>query len=101
METYWTGQKRFENTLATLLDAGIKQDLFHARVHHYPTCLDAALYPDAIDPAGLPQPGGRRAGQPGPAAPAAAPAPRMLGLPEMRYADLYASAVSTVTRTYP
>ena len=47
METYWTGQKRYENTLATLLDAGIKQDLFHAQVHHHPSCLEAALYPDA------------------------------------------------------
>ena len=50
METYWTGQRRYENTLATLLDAGIKQDLFHAQVHHYPSCLEAALYPDAIEP---------------------------------------------------
>jgi oligoendopeptidase F len=101
METYWTSQKRYENTLATLLDAGIKQDLFHARVHHYPSCLDAALYPDAIDP---------QVYRNLVAAVRADLAPlhrllrlrqRMLGLPELRYADLYASAVSTVTRTYP
>ena len=101
METYWTGQKRYENTLATLLDAGIKQDLFHARVHHYPTCLDAALYPDAIDTAVYRNLVAAVRADLGPLHRLLRLRKRMLGLTEMRYADVYASAVSTVSRTYP
>jgi oligoendopeptidase F len=101
METYWTGQKRYENTLATLLDAGIKQDLFHARVHHYPSCLDAALYPEAIDPAVYRNLVATVRANLAPLHRLLRLRQKMLGLPELRYGDLYASAVSTVTRTYP
>jgi oligoendopeptidase F len=100
METYWAGQKRYENTLATLLDAGIKQDLFHARVHRYPSCLDAALYPDAIDPAVYRNLVATVRANLAPLHRLLALRQRMLGLPELRYADLYASAVGEVTRTY-
>ncbi|MCK4766064.1 MAG: oligoendopeptidase F [Candidatus Aminicenantes bacterium] len=51
MHTYWKNHKKFENTLAILLDAGIKKDLFNARVHKYKDCLDARLFGDNIDPA--------------------------------------------------
>jgi oligoendopeptidase F len=100
MTTYWSGQKRYENTLATLLDAGIKQDLFHARVHKYPSCLDAALYPDAIEPAVYRNLVATVRANLGPLHRLLRLRKRMLGLPEFRYADLYASAVGTVTRTY-
>jgi oligoendopeptidase F len=101
METYWTSQKRYENTLATLLDAGIKQDLFHARVHHYPSCLDAALYPDAIDPAVYRNLVATVRANLAPLHRLLRLRRKMLGLSELRYADLYASAVGSVTRTYP
>jgi len=101
METYWTGQKRYENTLATLLDAGIKQDLFHARVHHYGSCLEAALYPDAVEPAVYRNLVATVRANLAPLHRLLRLRQKMLGLPELRYADLYASAVSTVTRTYP
>ena len=101
MEAYWTGQKRFENTLATLLDAGIKQDLFHARVHHYPTCLDAALHPEAIDTAVYRNLVATVRANLAPLHRLLRLRRRMLGLERMRYADLYASAVTSVTRTYP
>jgi oligoendopeptidase F len=101
METYWQGQKRFENTLATLLDAGIKQDLFHARVHHYPSCLDAALHPEAIDTAVYRNLVATVRANLGPLHRLLRLRQRMLGLERMRYADLYASAVSSVSRTYP
>ena len=101
METYWTGQKRYENTLATLLDAGIKQDLFHAQVHHYASCLEAALYPDAIEPAVYRNLVATVRANLAPLHRLLRLRQKMLGLPELRYADLYASAVSSVTRTYP
>lgn len=100
MTTYWAGQKRYENTLATLLDAGIKQDLFHAKVHRYATCLDAALYPEAIDTAVYRNLVASVRANLGPLHRLLRLRKRMLGLPEFRYADLYASAVGTVTRTY-
>jgi oligoendopeptidase F len=100
METYWTGQQRYENTLATLLDAGIKQDLFQAKVHHYPTCLDAALYPEAIDPAVYRNLIATVRANLAPLHRLLRLRARMLGLQEMRYADLYASAVTSVSRTY-
>jgi oligoendopeptidase F len=101
METYWTSQKRYENTLATLLDAGIKQDLFHARVHHYPSCLDAALHPDAIEPAVYRNLVTTVRANLAPLHRLLRLRQKMLGLAELRYGDLYASAVSTVTRSYP
>jgi len=101
MEAYWTGQKRFENTLATLLDAGIKQDLFQARVHHYPTCLDAALHPEAIDTAVYRNLVATVRANLAPLHRLLRLRRRMLGLPGLRYADLYASAVNSVSRTYP
>ena len=100
METYWNGQQRYENTLATLLDAGLKLDLFHARVHHFPTCLDAALYPDAIDPAVYRNLIATVRANLAPLHRLLRLRARMLGLGEMNYADLYASAVRSVSRTY-
>jgi oligoendopeptidase F len=101
METYWASQKRYENTLATLLDAGIKEDLFQARVHHYPTCLDAALYPEAIDPQVYRNLVATVRANLAPLHRLLRLRRKMLGLPVLRYGDLYASAVSTVTRAYP
>ena len=101
METYWEGQRRYENTLATLLDAGVKLDLFQARVHHYPTCLEAALHPEAIDPSVYRNLIATVRANLAPLHRLLRLRTRMLGLKEMRYADLYASAVTSVTRTYP
>ena len=50
MRAYWKNSKRFENTLAILLDSGIKKDLFHSRVYGYKNCLEARLYGENIDP---------------------------------------------------
>lgn len=101
MEAYWNGQKRFENTFAALMDGTVKSHLFDATIRKYPDCLTAALDPNAIDPKvyeNLVQ------------AVRANLAPmhrllklrqRLLGLPEFRYGDIYASAVASVQKTYP
>jgi len=101
MEAYWNGQKHYENTLATLLDAGVKQDLFQARVHHFPSCLDAALYPEAIDPAVYRNLVAAVRANLAPLHRLLRLRARMLGTARLRYADLYASAVQIVSRTYP
>lgn len=41
--------QQHSNTLAELLNGQVQKDLFEAKAHNYPTCLDAALYPKNID----------------------------------------------------
>jgi oligoendopeptidase F len=36
------------NTLAALLNASVKKDVFYARVHKYPSALEASLYADNV-----------------------------------------------------
>ena len=101
MEAYWAGQKQYANTFATLLDAGMKQDLFQAKVHHYPSCLDAAMYPDAIDTAVYRNLITTVKANLAPLHRLLRLRQKMLGIKEMHYSDVYASAVKSVTRTYP
>jgi oligoendopeptidase F len=101
MEAYWAGQKQYGNTFATLLDAGMKQDLFQAKVHHYPTCLDAAMYPDAIDTAVYRNLVTTVRANLAPLHRLLRLRQKMLGIKELHYSDVYASAVQSVTKTYP
>ncbi len=48
MRTYWENHRRFENTLAVLLNGEMKRQLFLARTQNYPDCLAARLFPEAI-----------------------------------------------------
>lgn len=41
---------RFENTLCELLNGQMQTHLFETRARNYKTCLDAALFPNQIDP---------------------------------------------------
>jgi len=100
MTAFWTGQKQFENTFAALMDGTVKSHHFDAQIRKYPDSLSAALEPNAIDPkvySSLVQ------------AVRANLAPmhrllklrqRLLGLPEFRYGDIYASAVASVDKKY-
>lgn len=101
METYWATQKRYQNTFATLLDAGMKKDLFQAKIRHYPTCLDSALFPEAIDPAVYRNLVATVRANLAPLHRLLRLRQRMLGLKAMSYSDIYASAVQSVTKTYP
>ncbi|MDP4117533.1 MAG: M3 family oligoendopeptidase, partial [Bacteroidota bacterium] len=49
MNTFWKNHKKYENTLASLMDAQMKMHLFDAKVGKYTTCLQARLYGDNID----------------------------------------------------
>ena len=40
----------FQNTLCELLNGRVQEHLFNARARHYPSCLDAALFPKNISP---------------------------------------------------
>lgn len=47
-ENYADGYLSVKNTLAGCLSAGVKQDVFNARVRKYPTSLEASLDPNQI-----------------------------------------------------
>ncbi len=100
MEAYWTNQKKFENTFAALFDAAMKEHLFEARIRSFPTCLDAALFPNAIQPAIYKNLISTVRANLEPMHRLLKLRQKMLGLPEFRYGDVYASAVASVNKTY-
>jgi oligoendopeptidase F len=100
MKSFWENQKKFENTMAILLDGAMKQHFFSAQVHKYPDCLSARLFGENISPEVYQQlirqvhaylPALQRY---------LALKQKMLGLPEFRYEDVYASAVQAVDKTF-
>ena len=101
MEAYFSNTKRFENTFATLLDGSVKRDFFNAKIRQYPNCLEAALFDDAIEPAVYKNLVSTVRANLTPLHRLLKLRQRMLGLPEFRYGDIYASAVASVERVYP
>lgn len=101
MEVFFGAVKPFENTFAALMDGNIKQHLFMARIHKHPTCLDAALFGNAIDPEVYRSLIAATRANLDPMHRLLKLRQRLLGLPEFRYGDIYASAVASVDRRYP
>jgi len=100
MEAYWTNQKQFENTFAALFDGEIKNHLFGAKVRNFNTCLDAALFPNDIKPEVYRNLVGTVRANLNPLHRLLKLRQKMLGLPEFRYGDVYASAVASVSRSF-
>lgn len=48
--SFWKGYEQFSKTMARLLDGGMREHLFMARVHNYKGCLEARLAEEKIDP---------------------------------------------------
>ncbi len=99
--SYWKNHKKYENTLAVLFDAGMKMDLFNSRARKFASCLQARLFQDNIDTtvyynlikevnANLPSLHKYLKLK-----------QKMLSLPTLKYEDLWASAVKSVTKLYP
>lgn len=42
--------KKFENTVAEMLNGQVQMHIFNAKSRGYPTCVEAALFPNQIDP---------------------------------------------------
>jgi len=101
METFFANQKRFENTFAALMDGNVKRDLFEAKIRKFDTCLDSALFGDAIDTSVYRNLIQATRANLTPMHRLLKLRQRMLGLPEFRYGDIYASAVASVERRYP
>ena len=100
MDTFWKNHKRFEKTLATLIDGGMKLHLFTARVHKYKDCLESALYEENIDSSVYlnlikyvrenlePLHRFLKLKQ------------ELIGIEKLRYQDVYAPAVTSVDKLY-
>lgn len=101
MKAYWENQKKFENTFAILQDGAIKSHLFAARIRNHADCLAARLFAEDISPEVYQQ----LIRQVRAYLPALhrylALKQKMLGLPQFRYEDVYASAVPAVDKTFP
>ena len=100
IEAFWASQKPFENTQAVLMDANVKAHLFNARAHGYTSCLEAALYPNAIDTAVYHDLVTTLRANLGPLHRLLRLRKRMLGLKDLHYSDLYVSAVGKADRVF-
>ncbi len=100
MKTYWENRKKYENTFAALFDGEMKRHLFSAQTTKYNNCLEARLDGDGIDTLvyfqliksvndnlGVFQRYLKMKG-------------KLQGLDQMRYEDIYGSAVKAVDKTY-
>lgn len=101
MASYWGNQKKYENTFSVLMDAAMKQHLFDAKVHKYGSSLEASLFDNDIDPAVYRNLISTVRENLAPLHRLLALRKRLLGLPEMKYGDIYASAVPAVEKIYP
>lgn len=100
MKTFWGNYKKYENTLASLLDGAMKQHLFTAKVRKYKDCLDAKLFGDKIDENVYHSLIKYMHENLGPLQRFMKLKKELIGLGKMRYEDIYASAVKSVDKTY-
>ncbi|MDQ1355086.1 MAG: oligoendopeptidase [Acidobacteriota bacterium] len=100
LKSFWQNHDKFANTFAVLLDSGMKENLFNARVHKYQDCLEAALYDDNIDSAVYHNLIKYTRENLEPFHRYWALKKGLLGLDKLKYADVYASAVESVDKRY-
>lgn len=100
IRSFWKHRSRFQNTHAALLDGAVKNHFFNASVRHYNSCLEASLFPRHIQVdvyhnlietveqnlAPLHRYMKFKA--------------RLLGLKQMSYDDIYASAIPAGSKTF-
>lgn len=100
MKTFWNNHKKFENSLAALLDGEMKKHLFSAQVRKYPDCLSAKLYGDNIDTSVYINLTKMVRENLEPLHRYLKLKQELLGLDKFRYEDMYASAVKSVDKKY-
>ncbi|MDD5571473.1 MAG: oligoendopeptidase F [Bacteroidales bacterium] len=98
--TYWKNMKKFENTFSILLNGGIKQDFFNAKVHNFNSCLSSALFYDNIDTTVYYQLIKSVRSNLTPLHRYIALKKKLLKLDKFRYDDIYTSAVPSVDKKY-
>lgn len=100
MRTFWQNMKKYENTLATLLDGGMKQDLFQAKARNYDDCLQARLFGEDIDTSVYFNLISAVKNNLTPLHRYMKLKQTLLGLDKLKYEDVYASSVSSISKTY-
>jgi oligoendopeptidase F len=100
MKTFFENQKGFENTLATMLDGGMKQHLFGAQVAKFPDCLSARLFTDNIPTDVYTMLIREVHNNLSPMHRYLNLKKKLLKLDKYRYSDIYASAVPSVKKSF-
>ena len=100
MRRFWKNHAKFRNTHSVLLDTEIKSHLFYAKVRKYKDCLEAALYPQNIDRKVYTNLIKTVKENLGPLHNYLKLKAEMLNLKDIKYDDIYASAVPSVDKKF-
>jgi len=97
---YWKNLSQYENTFAALLDGEMRKQVAFARIHKFPTCIDASLFENDISPAVYRNVITTVRANVAPLHRLFKLKQRMLGLKEFNYYDVYAPAAATAEKLY-
>ncbi len=100
MRAYWDNHRKFEKTFAVLIDAEMKKHVFNANVGKFKNTLEAQLYPNSIDTSVYHNLIKYTKENLKPLHRYLKLKKELLGLKELRYDDIYTSAVSRVDKKY-
>ena len=100
MRTFWKHHAKYKNTHAALLDGHVKNHFFRVKTRGYKDCLEAALYPNQIDPGVYYTLIETIKENTGPLHRYLKLKARLLGLETFSYEDIYASSVPAVDKSY-
>ena len=101
MHTFWNNHKKFENTLATLLNSEIKSHYFASKVYNYNSCLETRLFSNKIDTSVYYQLVSSVNNNLEPLHKFLRLKKELLGEKSYSYDDIYASAVKSVDKEFP
>ncbi len=100
MLAFWNNHKKFEKTLALLLDSAIKNHFFSAKVRGYDTCLQSRLFPQNIDEKVYRNLIATVKNNLEPLHEYLKLKQELLGLETFKYADMYASSVQKIDKKF-
>ena len=98
--TFWANEKKFENSMASLLDGAAKEHFFEAQVMKYPDCLSSRLFTDNIDTTVYYQMVRSINNNLGPLHHYLNIKKKMLGVEKLMYPDIYTPVVKNVEKNY-
>lgn len=101
VEAYWKNVLKYENTFAALLDGEMEKQVALARIHRFPTCLEATLFDNNIEPAVYHNVVSTVRNNLAPLHRFFRLKQKMLGLEELHYYDTPVPAAPTVEKFYP
>jgi oligoendopeptidase F len=99
-EAYWNNLRKYENSFAALLDGEMKKQVALARIHKFPSCLEATLFENDISPEVYRNVIKTVRANLAPLHRFFKLKQRMLGLKEFNYYDIYAPAAQAAEKHY-